>query len=164
MTPCLFLCHQMLPLSESTMLLLSTLYPITQVSIYTRGLVHCTCTLFYIYTGDFQLQKTSFPKSQEGECTCKCSSSAVIAVSAVSLLLIVTLTTVLLTQCLLIIRLRRSRTNPYKDTQCANNDIYEEVIPMKHLSSLPLEVPLSPNEAYALPKITRPQRINYMVK
>ena len=117
-----------------------------------------------LLTGYFQLQKTSFPKSKEGECTCKCSSSAVIVVSAVSLLLIVTLTTVLLTQCLLIIRLRRSRTNPYKDTQCANNDIYEEVIPMKHLSSLPLEVPLSPNEAYALPKITRPQRINYMVK
>ena len=114
-----------------------------------------------LLTGYFQPQKTSFPKSREGECTC---SSAVIAVSAVSLLLIVTLTTVLLTQCLLIIRLRRSRTNPYKDAPHANNDIYEEVIPMKHLSSLPLEVPLSPNEAYALPKITRPQRINYMVK
>ena len=47
------------------------------------------------------------------------SSSAVIAVSAVSLLLIVTLTTVILTQCLLMIRMRKSKDVLHRNETCA---------------------------------------------
>ena len=50
---------------------------------------------------------TSVPRERE-ICQGGISTSAVIAVSAVSLLLIVTLITVILTQCLLILRMRRS--------------------------------------------------------
>ena len=58
-----------------------------------------------------------------------------IAVSAVSLLLVVTLATVILTQCLLIIRMRRS-------------DAYTE--PTNHTtSSATTDIPVSPNDAYA---------------
>ena len=61
--------------------------------------------------------------------------------SAVSLLLIVTLTTVILTQCLLIIRMRKS-----KDVLHRNETYAEDT---KHM-----DVPVMPNEAYALSKIT----------
>ena len=67
------------------------------------------------------------------------SSSVVIAVSAVSLLLIVTLTTVILTQCLLMIRMRRSKDR---------NETYAEVV-----TSTTMHVPVTPNEAYALHKV-----------
>ena len=75
---------------------------------------------------------------------CKCSDDLiVIAVSAVSLLLIVTLTTVILTQYLLIIRMRRSSRD--------NTDTYAEVT---NPTTKTTDVPVSPNEAYALHKIT----------
>ena len=75
---------------------------------------------------------------------CKCSDDlTVIAVSAVSLLLIVTLTTVILTQCLLIIRMRRSSRD--------KSDTYAEVT---NTTTKTTDVPVSPNEAYALHKIT----------
>ena len=50
------------------------------------------------------------PRQRENDSTCheELSSSVVIAVSGVSFLLIITLTTVILTQYLLIIRMRRS--------------------------------------------------------
>ena len=60
------------------------------------------------------------PTSVPGDRDCDCS--AVIAVSAVSLLLIVTLTTVILTQCLLIIRMRRS--NGKADVPVSANEAY----------------------------------------
>ena len=83
-----------------------------------------------------------------GENDCKCSEGSisdltVIAVSAVSLLLIVTLTTVILTQCLLIIRMRRSSRD--------KTDTYAEVT---NPTTKTTDVPVSPNEAYALHKIT----------
>ena len=64
-----------------------------------------------------------------------------IAVSAVSLLLIVTLTTVILTQCLLMIRMRKSKDR--KET-------YAEVMTS---TTMHMDVPVTPNEAYALHKI-----------
>ena len=72
------------------------------------------------------------------------SSTAVIAVSAVSLLLIIILTTVILTQCLLIIRMRRSsnKTETYAEAT-------SPTIKTTH-------VPVSPNEAYELHRVTRP--------
>ena len=84
---------------------------------------------------------------KENDCTCseESSGSAVIAVSAVSLLLILTLTTVILTQCLLIFRMRRSRN---KTETCA-----EATNPTTKTT----DVPVSPNEAYALTKITSPR-------
>ena len=89
-----------------------------------------------------QLQSTSVPGDRENDCTCSESrSSAVIAVSAVSLLLIVTLTTVILTQCLLMIRMRKSKDR--KET-------YAEVMTP---TTVHMDVPVTPNEAYALHKI-----------
>ena len=67
-----------------------------------------------------------------------------IAVSAVSLLLIVTLITVIIIQCLLIFRMRKS-----KDVLHSSNETYAE-------SSMNVDVPTTPNEAYTLHKITRP--------
>ena len=64
-----------------------------------------------------------------------------IAVSAVSLLLILTLTTVILTQCLLIFRMRRSRNKTETYAEATN------------LTTKTTDVPVSPNEAYALTKI-----------
>ena len=95
-----------------------------------------------------QLVPTSVPGDRENECTCsgESSSSAVIAVSAVSLLLIVTLTTVILTQCLLIIRMRRRSRN--------KTETYAEVT---NPTTNTTDVPVSPNEAYGLTKITRPR-------
>ena len=69
-------------------------------------------------------------------------SSAVIGVSAVSLLVIVTLITVILTQCLLILRMRRSRDEPG---------------PYIEPSIHHVDVPTAPNEAYALHKIVKPR-------
>ena len=67
-----------------------------------------------------------------------------IAVSAVSLLLIVTLTTVILTQCLLMIRMRKSKD------MLNRNETYVDVMTP---TTMNLDVPVAPNEAYALHKI-----------
>ena len=70
-----------------------------------------------------------------------------IAVSAVSLLLIVTLTTVTLTQCLLIIRMR-DRSETYAE---ATNSTTKTT-----------DVPVSLNEAYGMTKITT-EEVTYEV-
>ena len=70
------------------------------------------------------------------------SGSVVIALSAVSVLLIVTLTTVILTQCRLMIRMRRSRNR---------NETYTGVMTP---TTMHKGVPVSPNEAYAVTKMT----------
>ena len=67
-----------------------------------------------------------------------------IAVSAVSLLLIVTLTTVILTQCLLMIRMRKSKDVLHK------NETHAEVMTP---TTMHMDVPVTPNEAYALHKV-----------
>ena len=68
------------------------------------------------YVTAFQQQSTSAPRGRENDCTCnECSNSALVAVSAASLLLIVTLTTVILTQCLLMLRMRKSKDVQYKN-------------------------------------------------
>ena len=86
-----------------------------------------------------QLQSTSVPGERENDCACsEINSSAVIAVSAVSLLLIVTLTTVIFTQCLLIIRMRKTGHT---------HDIYNNV---KTPTSMHIKIPVSPNEAYSI--------------
>ena len=86
------------------------------------------------------LMPTSVPGWRE---TCEgISGSVVIAVSAVSLLLIVTLTTVILTQCLLMIRMRRPRNR---------NVTYTGVMTP---TTMHKGVPVSPNEAYAVTKMT----------
>ncbi|CAI8049901.1 hypothetical protein GBAR_LOCUS27469, partial [Geodia barretti] len=96
-----------------------------------------------------QLVPTTVPGSRENDCTCSEESSglvfAVIAVSAVSLLLILTLTTVILTQCLLIFRMRRSRNKTETYAEATNP------------TTKTTDVPVSPNEAYALTKITSPR-------
>ena len=98
-----------------------------------------------------QLYPTSVPGSRENDCTCsECSSSAVIAVSAVSLLLIVTLTTVVLTQCLLMIRMRnmlhKNETYSYAEVMTPTTGTMHNI--------MHTDVPVSPNEAYGLHKMT----------
>ena len=81
-----------------------------------------------------------------------CNSSSVIVVSAVSLLLIVTLITVIIIQCLLILRMRKS-----KDVLHSSNETYAE-------SSMNLDVPTTSNEAYTLHKITTPsEEVTYEI-
>ena len=73
-----------------------------------------------------------------------CNSSSVIVVSAVSLLLIVTLITVNIIQCLLILRMRKSKDVLHK------NETYTEVMTP---TTMHMDVPVTPNEAYAVHKI-----------
>ena len=89
-------------------------------------------------TGPTVLPTSVIHRERESDCTCQ----AVIAVSAVSLLLIVTLTTVILTQCLLMIRMRRSTHR---------NETYTEVMTS---TTMHKDVPVSSNEAYAVTKMT----------
>ena len=98
-----------------------------------------------------QLVPTSVPGDRENGCSSseESSGSAVIAVSAVSLLLILTLTTVILTQCILM-RRSRNKTETYAE---ATNPTTKTT-----------DVPVSPNEAYALTKITSPrEEVTYEV-
>ena len=82
-------------------------------------------------------------KKNDTVCSEESGDVTVVAVSVVSLLLIVTLTTLNITQCLVIIRMRRS--SRYK------TETYEE--PISPITKT-TDVTLSPNEAYALHKIT----------
>ena len=68
-----------------------------------------------------------------------------IAVSAVSLLLNITLATVILIQCLLMLR----RKKPKDMLHSTNDETYAE--PTKQV-----DVSTAPNEAYGLHKITKP--------
>ena len=96
-----------------------------------------------------QLLPTSVIEKVE---TCNESISSVIVVSAVSLLLIVTLITVIIIQCLLILRMRKS-----KDVLHSSNETYAE-------SSMNVDVPTTPNEAYTLHKITIPsEEVTYEI-
>ena len=98
-----------------------------------------------------QLVPTSVPGDSDTSSE-ESSGSAVVAVSAVSLLLILTLTTVILTQCLLIFRMRRSRNKTETYAEATNP------------TTKTTDVPVSPNEAYALTKITSPrQEVTYEV-
>ena len=89
-----------------------------------------------------QLLPTSAPKERE---TCNDYSTAVIGVSSVSLLVIVTLITVILTQCLLILRMRKSKDVLH------SNETYAEPSKPHHV-----DVTTAPNEAYALHKLVKP--------
>ena len=73
------------------------------------------------------------------------SYSATIAVLAVSLLLNITLATVILIQCLLMLR----RKKPKDMLHSSNSETYAE--PIKQV-----DVSTAPNEAYGLHKITKP--------
>ena len=74
-----------------------------------------------------------------------------IAVSAVCLLLVTTLTTVILIQCLLMARMRKSLLLK-TDMLRTSNEMYAEVQPPTST-----DVPVTPNEAYGLHKRTTPQ-------
>ena len=93
----------------------------------------------------YSIQSTSVPGVREDDCTCiESSSSAVIAVSAVSLLLIVTLTIVILTQCLLMIRMRKTKDVLHSD------GTYEKVTTP---TAMDKHISLYPNRVYALNKM-----------
>ena len=94
-------------------------------------------------SGECDTQLLPTPVSEERE-TCNGYSTAVIGVSSVSLLVIVTLITVILTQCLLILRMRKSKDVLH------SNETYAEAS-MHHV-----DVTTAPNEAYALHKLVKP--------
>ena len=91
----------------------------------------------------------------ENDGTC-IEEPAVMATSAVSLLLIFTLTTVIVIQCLLIIRIKRSyrnTTSPLSSEspiRVSPNEAYGLATSNTQLTDLPVSL----NEAYALPSIT----------
>ena len=93
-----------------------------------------------------KMEPTSVPGDRENDCTCseETVGAAVIPVSVVSLLLILTLSTVVLTQCLLMVRMRRYRNKTETYAEATNP------------TTKTTHVPVSPNEAYALTKITSP--------
>ena len=100
-----------------------------------------------------KLEPTSVYGDRENDspsvCTC---SEAIVAVSAVSLLLILTLSTVVLTQCLLMVRMRRYRNKR------------ETYVEATSPTTKTTHVPVSPNEAYALTKITSPwEEVTYEI-
>ena len=105
---------------------------------------YCDPSLYYNSPGSVTPQSTSVPGDRENDS--ESCSLAVIAVSAVSLLLIVTLTTVILTQCLLMIRMRKSKDVLHK------NETYAEVMTPTSMHNMDNDVPVTPNEAYALHK------------
>ena len=77
-----------------------------------------------------------------GTCAVCTTNSAMIAVSAVSLLLNITLATVILIYCLLMLK----RKKPKDMLHSTNDETYAE----------PVDVSTAPNEAYGLHKITKP--------
>ena len=99
--------------------------------------------MFTTISGLCQPQSTSVPGDRENNnCTCtECSSSAVIGVSVVSLLLIVILATVILTQCLLIIRMMKSK----------DKKVIAEIMP---LSTTRMDVPDTANDVFEVHKVT----------
>ena len=94
-----------------------------------------------MFRKDFQLLLTSVC-GEKATCREEISSPTVTTVSAVSLLLLIILTTVILTQCLLMIRMKRSKNR---------NEPYTEVMTS---TTMHKDVPVSPNEAYAVTKMT----------
>ena len=88
---------------------------------------------------DTQLLPTSVLEERD---TCNDYSTAVIGVSSVSLLVIVTLITVILTQCLLILRMRKSKDVLHSNETYAEPSMHDDV-----------DVTTAPNEAYALHKV-----------
>ena len=82
------------------------------------------------------MQSSLVPGKRENDC-----GFTIIGVSAASLLMIVTLTIIIITQCLLMVRMRKS-----KDVV----EIYAEAVTPTTMKS---DVPVTLNEAYALHKI-----------
>ena len=91
----------------------------------------------------------------ENDDTC-IEESAVIAISAVSFLLIVILTTVIVIQCLQIIRMKRSfrkTTSPLTSRApipVSPNEAYVLTVRPTTSSTKLTNIPISPNEAYTL--------------
>ena len=85
------------------------------------------------------MQSPLVPGSRENDCS---FSATIFGVSAASLLMIVILTIIIITQCLLMVRMRKS-----KDVV----ETYAEAITPTTMKS---DVPVTFNEAYALHKIT----------
>ena len=107
---------------------------------------HLVMFFFALHVGHFTLFTTA---SGDGDTSANsdtnASYSATIAVLAVSLLLNITLATVILIQCLLVLR----RKKPKDMLHSSNSETYAE--PIKQV-----DVSTAPNEAYGLHKITKP--------
>ena len=103
---------------------------------------HVEVGAIYVYTflPTDQQQPSSVPECSSSP---KCSSSALIGVSAASLLVTVTLTIIIITQCLLMVRMRKSKDVVQSD------ETYTEVMTPTTMQS---DVPVTPNEVYAFSK------------
>ena len=85
----------------------------------------------------FQVKSSVIPGKRENDC------GYIIGVSALSFLVIVTLTIITITQCILIVRMRK-----YKNV-VQRNEAYAEVMTSTTMQS---DVPVTLNEAYGLHK------------
>lgn len=93
-----------------------------------------------VIVGPLQIQSTSVPESMKNDCTCvEFASPFMVSVSAASLLVIVTLTVIVVTQCLLMNRMKKlggsdkkpSATNTYiasKDVLMMDNSSYGYIL------------------------------------
>ena len=97
------------------------------------------------------MQPTLVPVKKENDPGC---ISTIIGVSAASLLMTVTLIIIIITQCLLMVRMRKS-----KDV-VQRNETYTEVMTPTTMQS---DVPVTPNEAYALQKIANTSEVEYEI-
>ena len=84
------------------------------------------------------MQSSLVPVTRENDPGC---SSTLIGVSAVSLLMTVTLTIIIITQCLLMVRMRKSKHVVQR------NETYTEVMTP---TTMQRDISVTPNEAYAL--------------
>ena len=91
------------------------------------------------------------PGKRENDCGC---SSTTIGVSAASLLVTVTLTIIIITQCLLMVRMRKS-----KDV-VQRKETYTEIMTPTTMQS---DILVTPNEAYALHKIANTSEVEYEI-
>ena len=116
--------------------------PFTNFNTTTLGNI----LIFALHVGHFTLFTTAYGDGDtSANSDTSASYSATIAVSAVSLLLNITLATVILIQCLLMLR----RKKPKDVLHSTNDETYAE--PIKQV-----DVSTAPNEAYELHKITKP--------
>ena len=114
----------------------------TDVEEKTATSSYCACSKSVDIMHTVTASSECDPKVSAQEEKSSFDDYTMIVVSAVSLLVIVTLITVTLTQCLLILRMRRSKDEPSPYIEPSVNRV---------------DVPTEPNEIYALLKMPSPQ-------
>ena len=97
-------------------------------------------------SNEYTVQSTSVLEKKYDSTSNECSSSAVIGLSVMSCLLIVTLAIIIVIQCLLMVRMKKTN-----DMMWRNKTNAKAITPTAMMS----DISLTPNEAYALHKINK---------